>query len=306
MYNLIYGLVWSLSKLPFCVLYVIADVIYFLAYYVARYRRKVVRDNLTSAFPNRSVEEIKKIERNFYHFFADYIVETIKLLTISEKQMMERMEMTGVSEMIDYLKEHNKTFGFIYLAHYGNWEWVSSLAKRIHNVDSNISTGQIYHPLRNKHFNRLFLFLRNRFEGENIAMKETLRYIINKKRSNEMTIIGFIADQAPKWNSIHHWTDFLNHKTPVFTGTEQIAKQVDAALFYGDVERVSRGHYKLTITPMTSEPKAVPDYDITDEYFRLLEATIEARPAIWLWSHKRWKRTYEEFLERQAVKGKEA
>lgn len=298
-YQLLYGFVWLMSLLPLRVLYVLSDVIYFLIYYVVKYRRQVVHANLTSAFPEKSEAEICKIEKKFYSFFADYIVETIKLCTISRKEIRRRMEFVGVEEMVDGLDSSHKNFAFIYLAHYCNWEWVSSLALWIHDVDAKVAAGQIYHPLKNASFDRLFLKMRGQFDGDNIGMKETLRYILRKRNQHVPTIIGFIADQAPKWNSIHHWTDFLHHKTPVFTGTEQIAKQVDALVYYAHVERVKRGYYRCTITKVTDDAKSWSDYDLTDAYFAHLASTIQIEPAYWLWSHKRWKRTYEEYLERQ-------
>ena len=300
-YKILYSFVWLVSLLPLRVLYWISDFIYVLVYYVVKYRRDVVHNNLVSALPERSKDEIKAIEKKFYAFFADYIVETLKLCTISKCEMCKRVEFVGVNEMVNELHRTDKKFGFIYLAHYGNWEWVSSMALHIHAADVNVKSGQIYHPLRNAAFDRLFLKMRGRFGGDNIAMKETLRYILRKRQKNEPAIIGFIADQAPKWSSIHHWTDFLHHNTPVFTGTEQIAKQVDALLFYCHVERPSRGHYRCTITEITDNAKSHPDFELTDAYFARLAETINQEPALWLWSHKRWKRTYEEFLERQKM-----
>lgn len=277
----------------------LSDGIYYLTYYVVKYRRQVVHSNLQSSFPNLSEKEILRIEKDFYSFFCDYIVETIKLCSISQKEIYKRVKFEGVEEMVNALQQKGKNFAFIYLSHYGNWEWISSLGKHIHEVNPQVTAGQIYHPLRNKYFNRLFLEIRSRFEAENISMKETLRYIVNKKRTNTPTIIGFIADQAPKWNSIHHWTDFLHHYTPVFIGTEQLAKQVDALVYYAHVERVRRGHYRCKITLMTDEAKNFENYALTDKYFELLEQTIQSSPSIWLWSHKRWKRTYDEYLQRQ-------
>ena len=209
------------------------------------------------------------------------------------------MEFCGVEQMINKLRTSGKDFAFIYLAHYGNWEWIASLAMHIHNLAPEMSAGQIYHPLRNKNFNKLFLQIRCRFGGDNVGMKETLRYVINKRKAQIPTVIGFIADQGPKWNSIHHWTEFLNHKTPVFTGTEQIGKKVDALIFYGHVERPKRGTYRCTIKLMEDNIQNKPDYQITDKYFDLLEGTIKQHPALWLWTHKRWKRNYEEYVKRQ-------
>ncbi len=299
MYTIIHAIVWLLSRLPLRILYILSDGLYCLVYHVAKYRRDVVRSNLQTSFPDRSKTEIKQIEKRFYSFFCDYIVETIKLLTISPQEITHRVKFEGVEEMVNTLKGKQKNFAFIYLSHYGNWEWIASLALHIHQIDPKITAGQIYHPLRNKQFDQLFLNIRSRFEGENIPMKDSLRYIINKRRNKQPTIIGFIADQAPKWNSIHHWTPFLNHNTPVFTGTEQLAKQVDAIIFYAKVERSKRGYYKCHIHPMTDIPNAYPNFQLTDQYFQLLEETIQVQPAFWLWSHKRWKRTYEEYLERQ-------
>lgn len=298
-YNLLYSFVWLVSKLPLRILYLLSDAIYFLIYFVVKYRRQVVHDNLVSAFPEKSIEEIKEIEKKFYSFFSDYIVETIKLCTISEKEIRRRIRFEGVEDMVKELNSTHKGFAFIYLAHYGNWEWVSSLALSIHDVNANVVAGQIYHPLKNPSFDRLFLKMRGKFGGDNIAMKETLRYILRKRNQGVPTIIGFIADQAPKWNSIHHWTGFLNHKTPVFTGTEQIAKQVDALVYYCHVERLKRGYYRCTITKVTDDAKSWQDYDLTDAYFAHLATTIKSEPSYWLWSHKRWKRTYEEYLDRQ-------
>lgn len=297
MYYLLYLLVWLLSRLPFCILYLISDGLYILAYKVVRYRKTVVYDNLIKSFPEKTEEEIAVIARQYYAFFCDYLVETIKLCTMSDRQMKKRMEFVGVEDMVHALKTEKKQFAFIYLAHYGNWEWISSLSARVIDVDNEITGGHIYHPLRNAAFNRLFLKMRSRFRGVNISMKETLRFIMKQKQLGRKTIIGFIADQGPKWNSIHHWLNFMGRRTAVFTGTETIAKKVDALVFYTHVERVSRGHYRCIIRRMVDNVRNYPDFQITDKYFQHLEHSLRVQPAIWLWSHKRWKRTYEQYKQ---------
>ena len=159
---------------------------------------------------------------------------------------------------------------------------------------------QIYHPLYNKNFDKLFLRLRNQFGGECIPMRETLRRIITLKREHQKTFVGFIADQSPKWNSIHHWVPFLHRETPIFIGTEQIAKQVGAVVYFTDVKRIKRGYYHCELKRMTVHPQELPDYQLTDMYARMLEEMIQREPAYWLWSHNRWKRTKEEWERRQS------
>ncbi len=274
-----------ISRLPLGVLYVLADLCFPLLYYVARYRRKVVTENLNNAFPELSPRERRKIRRRFYRWFCDYVVETLKLLSISRQEMMRRMVIEGVDEMERSLE--TKPFVFIFLGHYCNWEWVSSIPLWYQKEDSH--GAQLYRPLKNKAFDGLFLEMRSRFGSENISKYEALRHILQLRRNGKKTCIGFISDQTPGWNSIHDWVDFLHQDTPVFTGTERIAKKVDAAIFFADIRRVRRGYYHLVLRRMTDEPKDFPDYALTEQYMRELEQIIRRQPHLWLWSHRRWK-----------------
>lgn len=300
-YYIVFFSWYLLSLLPLRVLYLFADALFFPLYYGVKYRRAVVHKNLVASFPDKSETEIKQIEKQFYHFLCDYMVETLKLLSMSERQIKRRMTFSGVEEMVAQMETQEKNFCFVYLGHYGNWEWIASLP---YWMPDSILCGQIYHPLYNKAFDKLFLYLRNQFGGECIAMKETLRRIIELKRAKQKTVIGFISDQAPKWNSIHHWTDFLHRETPVFTGTEKIGKQVDALIYYADVTRPKRGYYHCEFKELVADVKQVPDYHVTDLYIRNLEQMITRTPQYWLWSHNRWKRTKEEWLRRQQDENK--
>lgn len=274
-----------ISRLPLGVLYVLADLCFPVLYYVARYRRKVVTENLNNAFPELSPRERRQIRRRFYRWFCDYVVETLKLLSISRQEMMRRMVIEGVDEMERSLEK--KPFVFIFLGHYCNWEWVSSIPLWYQKEDSH--GAQLYRPLKNKAFDGLFLEMRSRFGSENISKYEALRHILQLRRDGKKTCIGFISDQTPGWNSIHDWVDFLHQDTPVFTGTERIAKKVDAAIFFADIRRVRRGYYHLVLRRMTDEPKDFPDYALTEQYMRELEQIIRRQPHLWLWSHRRWK-----------------
>ena len=296
LYYLVFASWYLLSLLPLRILYVLSDILYFPLFYVLRYRRRIVRKNLDDSFPERSAEERDKIEKKFYHFFCDYVVETIKQFSMSKKQMTKRITFSGLEDMVSDLDIHNKNFIFIYLGHYCNWEWVASFA---YHTPEHIHCAQIYHPLKNKAFDKLFLDLRGKFGGESMPMKETLRRIITLKRAKQKTFVGFISDQAPKWNSIHHWVNFLHHDTPVFIGTEKVGKQVDAIVYFADIKRVKRGYYHCDFKRITTSPSDYKDYELTDEYMRLLEDMIQREPAYWLWSHNRWKRTRKEWEKRQ-------
>lgn len=288
--TIVYILGYLISLLPLRFLYVLSDGLYYLVYYVVRYRRPLVRKNISDSFPQKSLKEVIQIEKEFYAWFCDYIVETLKLFTMSKEEIQRRMKFVGAEKINEAFAKGQSIA--LYLGHYCNWEWVTSVPLFVGNK---AICGQIYHPLENKEFDNLFLKLRSRYGAVSIPMAETLRYIVKKRQEKQQIIIGFIADQVPFWNNIHYWTDFLHHDTPVLTGTERIARKAGFSVFYLDMQRPKRGEYVGEFRLLTENPSELPEYGVTEMYFRALEKTIERQPPLWLWTHNRWKRTREEW-----------
>ncbi len=287
-YYLSFALWFIISLLPLWVLYRLSDGLYYLVYHVVRYRRRVVYANLRSSFPEKSEAEIERIAKDFYSFFCDYIVETLKLFSIGEKNMRKRMKFEGLDQVKkDFANGRSVS---LYLGHYCNWEWVSSLG-----IHLDEQCGQIYHPLENATIDRLFLYMRGRFKAQSIKMDDTFLTILKWKKEGRKNIVGYIADQVPGYNNIHYWADFLHHDTPVFTGGERISKIMDTTVYYLDVERPRRGYYVARFIKIADSLNEHPVFFATEQYFRLLEKNIQRAPQYWLWSHKRWKRTREEF-----------
>ena len=299
-YYLLLGVWYMLSLLPFWVHYLLSDLLYLLAYKIIGYRKKVVRSNLATSFPEKTQEELLQIEKGFYHFLGDYLAESVKLISISKKNLKKRLVFKG-QETVERCVNDGQSCA-VYLGHYCNWEWITSLPLW---VTPKAQCGQIYHPLENKVFDRVFLRLRQRMGAVCIPMQDTLRKILEYRQQGQPVVIGYISDQKPQWVNIHHWVDFLHHDTPVLTGTERIARKVKHAVFYLDVRRIRRGYYEAEFRLITREPQQMPEYRLTDVYYEMLEASIRRAPEFWLWSHKRWARTREEFNERfEVIDGK--
>lgn len=287
-YYLSFALWFIISLLPLWVFYRLSDGLYYLVYHVVRYRRRVVYANLRSSFPEKSEAEIERIAKDFYSFFCDYIVETLKLFSMGEKNIRKRMKFEGLDQVKkDFANGRSVS---VYLGHYCNWEWISSLGLHLDE-----QCGQIYHPLENATLDRLFLYMRGRFKAQSIKMDDTFLTILKWKKEGRKNIVGYIADQVPGYNNIHYWADFLHHDTPVFTGAERISKIMDTAVYYIDVERPRRGYYVARFIKIADSLNEHPVFFATEQYFRLLEKNIQRAPQYWLWSHKRWKRTREEF-----------
>ena len=300
LYYILLGVWCMFSLLPLRIHYIISDFLFWLLYKVIGYRRRVVWKNLSASFPEKSQAELKDIECGFYHFLCDYFVETVKMMTISKKEIKKRMVFKGIEDL-DEVIESGQSIA-LYLGHYCNWEWVTSMPLW---VTPKVQCGQIYHPLENKYFDKLLLRSRQRLDALCISMQDTLREVVRYKREGQPIMIGYISDQAPNWVNIHHWVDFLNQDTPVFTGTERIVKKMNHAVFYVDMRRIKRGYYEAEFKLMTRDPKELEDFKLTDMYFDMLEKSIRRVPEFWLWSQNRWKRTRKEFNERfEVIDGK--
>ena len=277
LYNIIYGIFYLVSKLPYRALYVISDIANLVLYHIVRYRRDIVRRNITSAFPEKSLEECISIERGFYKWFCDYFVETVKLMSVSRQELLSRIEFRGIDKIEECFDRGQTCAGI--LGHYGNWELLSATGLVIKKHPEAV-IGLIYHPLRSQLFDRLFINMRQSMGGVCVPKKDILRYLVSFRSQNLMNLFGYIADQAPRYRNIHLWLPFLNHDTPVFTGAERIMRKMNNAVFYIDVERPERGKYIYTFKLMTDKPGEMPEFEITKKFFVMLEQTIRRRASI--------------------------
>ncbi len=301
MEKIAYILLYPMSLLPFGVIHLLSDFTSLMLYHVVRYRRKVVRGNLTTAFPEKSAEEIKDIERRFYRNFCAIFLHSIKLLSISQKELEKRLVFTGQEGPSKFL-EQGRNCAFL-LGHYSNWEWLSCTPMA---MPANSVTGLIYNPQRNKAIDYLFQRIRtSQPNGLIVPKKDILRHLARLKQEGVPNAFGYIADQAPKWQNIHLWLPFLNHETPVFTGAERIIRKRNDATFYIGMKSVKRGYYHAHFYPLSDDPASLPEHELTRRFFAMLERSIKEDPVQYLWTHNRWKRTREEFERRfEIVNGK--
>ena len=259
-YLLVFGLLYLLSFLPLRALYVISDGFYCMVYFLVGYRRRLVRRNLADCFPEKDEAERRKIERDFYHWFCDYLVETIKLFSMSERQIRRRMVFEG-HEAINADFSKGQSVG-LYLGHYCNWEWITSLPLW---TSPEGKCAQIYHPLENVWFDRLFLRLRERFGAKCIPMAETLRRLVGYRKEGQPIVLGYISDQIPFWNNIHHWLDFLHHDTPVLTGAERLMRQLGESVYFADISRPRRGYYVCRFVKMADNASKTVEKGTTNQ-----------------------------------------
>ena len=281
-YYIVLPFIYLLSALPFRALYTLSNGMYVFLYHIMGYRKKVVITNLKNSFPEKTEEEINTICKQYYSYLCDLFLETFKTLTISKKSMLKHCYFhPDAQKLFDRLADENKSV-ILVLGHLGNWEW----AGNTFSLCCRHQLCVIYHPLRNKQFDGLMYKMRSHFGTKLIAKKDTFRTMLAQK--GELNVTAFIADQTP-FPENAYWVRFLNQDTPVFKGTEIIAKKINYPVVYVNVDRIKRGYYELNAEMLCEDPAATADEEITLMHTRRLEQDIIARPETWLWSHKRWK-----------------
>ncbi|MDO4511841.1 MAG: lysophospholipid acyltransferase family protein [Bacteroidales bacterium] len=279
-----------LAFMPWWWIWLNSDVLYFLIYHVVGYRRKVVHQNLVECFPEKSEEEIKRIEKQFYLNFTDYFFETIKMLHISEEEMKRRMVFTNPDYLNDSVCGGQNVM--LYASHYFNWEWMTSASLCFNEEAASVKNplfGQAYHPLENQWFDRFFLRLRSRFT-QCVSSAEILRTMLKAKLDKRPMVLGFLSDQHPLPGHNGYICRFLNHPTAIINGTEAIARKLGMKVGYFHVRKIKRGYYECTFDHFCDNAAEQPKDAATAWYAQVLEQQIKDDPAGWLWTHKRWKR----------------
>ncbi len=265
-------------------LFGISDILFLIVYYLIGYRKNVVRQNLANSFPERSNTELKIIERKYYRYLCDLMLETIKLLTISKEQIHRRFKPANVntdSEVRAVIATGRNIIGAV--GHYGNWE----LAAFGFSLFTDIERVIAYKPLANPTFDKLFKDMRERFGAQLVAMKDVLRKLVTLRGRQSFTML--VSDQTPVQESVQYFTNFLNQPTAVFLGVEKLAKSMDAIVIFCDIRRPKRGYYTYHAEVLVTQPKTLPEHEITNLHVAYLEKMIKEEPQYWLWSHRRWK-----------------
>lgn len=288
---LYYLILMPFSKLPSSVFYGISDMTYYLLYYIFKYRRKVVRNNLSKSFPRLNKAELLKIEKEFFRHFCDLAVEAIKAFTISKKEIDLRFTHRNPELVNKYFDkgQHITIVG----GHYGNWE-LYAVSVAMHMPYRPVG---LYTPLVNKFMNAKIMESRSKY-GLWLRTYAEVKEMITDPNHERLAVI-FGADQCPRYKQKPYWVEFLNQETPVNFGAEKFARDNNTPVVYGVINKLKRGHYEIEYKLICEDPNELSVGQITEIHTKLLEDNINREPAYWLWTHKRWKRSKAEFDKRQ-------
>ena len=282
LFIILYPLVWLISILPFRLLYIFSDGIYFFVYRIIGYRKSVVRRNIALALPHLSEEERIQIEKKFYSHMCDMFLEMIKTMNITQKEIDERFKFTNLATYQN-LEKQGKSIALM-CAHYASYEWVLSMNKHI-----SFKGYGIYKQIANKYFDKLVRNIRSRFKAYLITTKQTKSTIENNTKEGVLGVYGFASDQTPRWSKLLYWHHFMGIETPIHTGAESLAKKYDMNVIFLRTKKIKRGYYEASFEIMTEDVHTIPNYKLSEDFMARVEQQIYEQPEFYLWTHKRWK-----------------
>lgn len=272
----------GMSILPKRGIYILADFLFFIGYYVVGYRKKVVLKNLNNSFPEKSKREINKIARKFYRHLADVMVENIVILYMKPSRVNKFVVFENLKMIEDYYKQNRNITTMV--GHYGNWEFIPTIAPKI-----SYKTLSVYRPLTNRYFDRITYQMRKRFKSIPVSIRDSYKKILELEKNRILYSVGLLADQSPPKKYTNYWTHFLNQETAFIQGPEKIARKFNHVVLFAAVRKKKRGLYKIEFQKLFENTKDTAYGEITEAYSRALEKLIREKPEFWLWSHKRWK-----------------
>jgi KDO2-lipid IV(A) lauroyltransferase len=273
------------SKLPFPVLYFISDLLFYISFYLVRYRRKLVRKNLAHSFPEKTKSERQRIEKEFFRNLCDYAVESLKLLTISREELARRMVYRDFRLISGYQAKHQSVI--MLASHTFNWEWLLAAG----TLYLPVAVDFVYQPQNNRAVDRFSRITRTRFGAYPIPREKVARESF--KRKDILRGIAIVADQYPGLKKDKKYiTQFLNQKTAFFYGANQLAVLMQYPVIYAEVRKIKRGYYETVLVRISEPPYDQQSEAILSNYVPAVEKLIRERPSEWLWSHNRWKKRH--------------
>lgn len=247
--------------------------------------------NLAIAFPEKSLQEQKRIAARFYRGFVDTFIETIKVLSLSDAAFDRRC--TGDFSSINQLAVMGRNIQMMG-GHQFNWEYANLYFAR--NIG--IPFLGVIAPVENKAIDRLFLKLRAKYGTiliPNNGFQRQMTELMKKQYS-----LCIAADQST-FPEKGYWLNFLGKPAPFAMGPHRASIKYKPVLVYFSFYKIKRGYYHFEVYEIIENPGEYTPESLAIQYRDFLEVIIRNQPENYLWSHRRWKHPYKESYRKQWI-----
>jgi KDO2-lipid IV(A) lauroyltransferase len=254
-----------------------------LAWHLVPRQRRLAREHLEVAFPEKSERERARIGRRSFENLGRAVLETAR----AERLDIRRTVELGAAEEALLRAAHAEGKGVVVAtAHIGAWEL---FARRVAALG--IPCGTV---AKEAHDPRLTALLERSREGGGVKVfwrgapmsaREILRFL-----KSEGGIFGILIDQDTRVAG--HFVPFFGR--PAFTprAAGDLAVHLGAPFLFACAHRVARGVHRMVVRRLDVPRTGDRDRDslaLTAAATLAIEEEIRKRPEEWVWMHPRWR-----------------
>lgn len=243
-------------------------------------RRRVVEEQIATAFPGRPPEWVRRTGRACYEHFGR---EMAALAGVARRGGGElRTRTAGAEEALGtYARASAEGRGAVIVTgHLGNWELAAAFL-----AASGIPLRAVVKRQRNRRFDRRLSALREAVGVEPVYMEEAARragQILGGGRP-----LAMVADQDARSRGV--FVTFMGRPASTFRGPARLALEHGAPLLFGALLR-EEGGYRAVLERVETPPRGPGAVRaLTAEWMQRLEAQVRLRPEQYFWFHRRWK-----------------
>lgn len=244
-------------------------------------RRRVVDENLATAFPGRDSAWRRRVARGTYRHYGAVLVEMARWVRRPLDEARDLVRVTGLARL-----EAARARGrgvVVMTAHLGNWEVGPTVARL-----QGLAFTSVYQRVRNPYLDAAVRRIRT-LHGQGLVDRGMgLRGAIEALRRNEL--VAFLPDQDAGPRGV--FVPFFGRPASTMRGPADLALRTGAAVLPIFVLRRGDSYEVLIEEEISADPAAPREAEvarITAAYTRALEARIREAPEQYFWLHRRWK-----------------
>jgi KDO2-lipid IV(A) lauroyltransferase len=251
-------------------------------YFVDSFHRRIALTNLASAFPTRSPAERRVIAREMFAHFGRLLLELIKFGTLSDAQMLARIDSDGEERVLQAYQQGRGVLFFT--GHFGYWE-MQAIAQPLRVRPVSV----LARPLDNPYLHELLERIRTRTGNSVIYRQGAIRKVMRELAANRG--VALLIDQH-----LHSadavYVDFFDRPAATTSALAALALRTGAPVIPVFALPLPGGRYRFVYErpvppPREESPDAVREF--TQRCTDVLEMYVRRDPALWLWMHRRWR-----------------
>jgi KDO2-lipid IV(A) lauroyltransferase len=251
-------------------------------YTVDRAHRRVATRNVAAAFPSRSAAEQRRIVRGAFMHFGRLLLELLKFSTLSEQEMMARVEFEG-EERVRAAYAAGRGVIFV-TGHFGYWE-LQALTHALKLQPMAVMARALDNPYLHHRLERM----RTRTGNSVIYRQGTLRRALRVLHDGQG--VGILIDQHIQSKDAIQ-VDFFDRPAATTPIVAALAMRPGARIVPLFGLPLGGGRYRMVYEHAIEPPaagSADPIRELTQRCTDVLEMYVRHHPELWLWMHRRWR-----------------